>query len=75
MDEFFDGFQEEKCACEHCSVARDYTEFVMQAKNEDEVFNIIRGMFDEAHDTGYQQALYDDIQLKIQMMNQNDSEM
>lgn len=60
--------EEMECCCPRCEIIDEYTEMILDAKNEEEIRDFLEEMFDEVEDFGFANALKCDIDMKLDVL-------
>jgi len=65
---------EEPCECPTCDLAEKFMELILQSNTVDELEFFVRQLIDEATDLGFKEALVNDINRKIELLEVLDGE-
>lgn len=67
--------EQEECLCEACQLTDGYLELALECETVDELRAALRSFYEDAFDTGYENALRDDIDFKLGMINHKNQEL
>lgn len=68
MADIFRFQGDEYCDCEACQVTEEYLHVAKNCKTIEELRAILRGLYEDAYDNGYEGMLRDDIEAKQELL-------
>lgn len=75
MSDLFNFDNEEECMCEACQMTESYLNIALETNSVEELRNVLRGLFDDGFNTGYEDALRDDVGFKLDMLNKKHEDL
>lgn len=61
--------------CEVCQVTDEYLEIALECESPEELRGVLRGLYEDAHLDGFKNALRNDVNMKINILDNIDNEI
>lgn len=78
MSDIFKFQKEEdydEACCEACQITDEYLEIALECESPEELRGVLRGLYEDAHLDGFKQALHNDVNMKIDLLDNIDNEL